>query len=134
MMRNENWPEMLIAEIDRHRKLPFSWIESNCFYFPLDCVLAMTGVDPWAHERGCTSEDDYKRRLVSNDLASVADAFAQAFPECPPAMARRGDIGVVEYQGVLCGVVVEGVDVVGKTLDGTLRVPRTLLKRAFRVD
>lgn len=133
-MRKENWPQALIAEIERHRKLPFSWDQSNCFYFPLDCVRAMTGVDLWESERGCASEDDYKRRLVRNGFASVADAFAQTFPECPPAMARRGDVGLVEYQGVLCGVVVEGADVVGKAIDGTLRVPRVLLKRAFRVE
>jgi hypothetical protein len=134
MMRKENWPELLIAEIERHRKLPFSWGESNCFYFPMDCAKAITGIDLWERERGCTSETDFKRRLVDNGLANLAEAFAQVFQECPPAFARRGDIGVVEYQGILCGVMVEGVDVVGKTLDGTLRVPRSLLKRAFRID
>lgn len=133
-MRIENWPQALIAEIERHRKLPFSWDASNCLYFPLDCAKAMTGVDRWAHERGCTSEDDYRRRLVAYGFTGVADAFADKFVECPPAMARRGDIGVVAYNGILCGVVIEGVDVVGKSPDGTLRVPRTLLKRAFRVD
>lgn len=133
-MRIERWPEALIAEIERHRKLPFSWGESNCFYFPMDCVSVMTGFDPWEHERGCVSEDDYKSRLAKYGFANVADAFDDKFQECPPALARRGDIGVVEHKDILCGVVVEGVDVVGKSPDGTLRVPRYLLKRVFRVD
>jgi hypothetical protein len=133
MSRVYQWERALVAEVRRHSALPFSWGVSNCFYMTMDCVRAVTGTDPWVDARGCDSEAWYKRWLARNRFGNVGDAFARRMAEIPSAQMGRGDIAVVEQDGMAPGVVCLGPTVVGKVPMGTLQLPRSRVVRAFRV-
>jgi hypothetical protein len=133
--RKEAWPDLLIEEIERHAALPFEYGKVDCFTFPMDCVLAMTGVDPWASERGkyTTLKGAYKR-LRNRGFKNVGDAFAHHFLEIAPAFAARGDIGTVPGDDFVSGVVIVGTSAIGKhPVMGNVHVNRDMIERAFRV-
>ena len=132
-MRLEDWPERLIDQIQRHSTIPFEWGKSDCVTFPMDCVSAMTGEDPSRDHRHYSTPRGAAKALAKNGFASVGDAFAAHFEEIPPAMAQRGDIGVVEGEAATAGVVFMDVPI-GKDVNGTRRVSRSLVTRAFRVS
>ena len=50
-------------------------------------------------------------------------------------LAHRGDIGVADYPGAVMGggVVVIGENILGKGEQGVVLLPRTAMKRAFKV-
>lgn len=133
MPRREDWPERLIAEIERHSHMPFEHGTSDCFIFPMDCVEVMTGEDPWAGQRGYRTEKGAAGKLRRHAFYNVGDAFAAKFSEIPPAMAQRGDIGVVDSDKGPAGVVFMDNVVIGKGENGIQRQPRAMAKRAFRV-
>lgn len=133
-MRIKGWEHALIAVVETHQSMPFSWDESNCVYFPMDCVRAMTGSDPWAEERGCSSEQDFKRRLVRLRCKNVGDVFALKFAEIPLLAMGRGDLAVVEQDDATPGVVCLGAQLVGKIERGMIYLPRALAVRAFKVN
>ncbi|WP_375458893.1 DUF6950 family protein [uncultured Enterovirga sp.] len=138
MTRREDWPERLLDIVARHDALAFGWGVSDCYLLPMDAVLAMTGAEPWPGVRGgYTSEIGAGKLLRQRGFANVADAFASAFPEVPPALAGRGDLGVVKVPegSGFAGVVCIGTGFVGKHADrpGNIRIPRAFVLRAFRV-
>lgn len=132
-MRREDWPERLMETIQRHAALPFGWGASDCFLLPMDCVEAMTGVDPWANERGYSTEAGAAKRLRKHGFETVADAFAATFEEISPALAQRGDIGIVDSPRGPAGVVFFDAGAIGKAETGVRRVSRSLVLRAFKV-
>lgn len=134
-MRIAGWETRLRAAVARHRALPFGWGTSDCFVFPMDCVEAVTGRDPWAAVRGYDNEQAAARLLVAHGLRDVADAFRAVLPEIHPADAGRGDL-VVAHAGPgteLGGAVCLGPVVAAKGRDGLSLLPRTAVVRAFRV-
>jgi hypothetical protein len=131
--RREDWPERMLENLERHGALPLIWGQSDCFTLGMDNALAVTGADPWAAERDYSTEAQAARRLARHGFRDVGDAFAAVFPEIPPALAHRGDLGVVESPRGIAGVVFVGADVVGKAEFGTQRQPRAGVLRAFRV-
>lgn len=135
IVRKEGWPDLLIAEIDRHATLPFEYGKADCFIFPMDCVRAMTGVDPFEAHRGKykTLKGAYKL-LKAHGVKNVGDAFARYFLEIPSSLAGRGDLGVVPGDNFVSGVVFMGSTVIGKhEVQGNMHVPRDLVTRAFKV-
>lgn len=135
-MRFPDWPERLEAEIERHRKVPFSYGAADCFVFVADCVRAMTGDDPAAKvrgkyktERGAASQ---MRKVFG--AADVAGLLASLYAEIPPAMARRGDLGIVESDRGPVSCVIGGPQIFAKSRAGVLVAPRGQLAKAFRVD
>jgi hypothetical protein len=135
MARREDWPERLLAEIERHSHMPFEYGTSDCFIFPMDCVEAMTGNDPWAGQRGYRTDKGAAGRLRRQGFKNVGDAFADKFEEIPVGKAGRGDIGVIETDKGTAGVVFIDTVAMGKAEDvGVKRVPRSLVTRAFRVS
>lgn len=137
-MRREDWPERLIETIGRHDRLPFGWGSSDCYLLPIDCVLAMTGAEPWPDVRGTyASEQGAAKQMRSRGFADLGEAFASAFAEIPVSLAGRGDLGLVavpEGSG-LAGIVFVDTAAIGKHADrpGNIRVPRASVMRAFRV-
>jgi hypothetical protein len=136
MPRREDWPERLLVTIERHGALPLAWGASDCLLFPADCVLAMTDTDIAAEARGAyASLDEGLSLLTGRGLADMAEAFASLFPEIAPALAGRGDLGViVRPHGALPVVFVDTVAVGKSDAGGLRRVPRSLATRAFRVE
>lgn len=134
MPRIKGWERALLEEVKRHAALPFSWEQSNCVYFPMDCVKAITGADPWEEVRGiCKSEDDFKRGMARYKFKNLGDAFGAKFSEIPLLNLSRGDIAVVEQDGELGGAVCINTYLVGKARTGMAYIPISLALRAFKV-
>lgn len=135
-MRRKDWEAALHDAIARHAALPFEWGRVDCITFPADCVLAMTGVDVIAEERGKYNSDiGAGRRLVANDCRDVGDWLARKLPEIHPVRMGRGDVGVIEKDGAISGVVCIGPQVVGKAVGlGLAYLPRSAAVRAFKVE
>lgn len=134
-MRVEDWPARLAEVIARHERLPARYGVSDCFTFPMDVVAALTGDDPWGDARDYETEGEAARALVARGFDDVGDAFAAVLKEIPNAFAGRGDIGVVEIDGTVYGVVCVGLVLLCKRPDGRmLRLPRGRLARSFRVE
>jgi hypothetical protein len=131
--RLKGWERRLAAVVARHRELPFAWGASDCFLLPLDAIVALTGRDPWSGLHDYSSRLSAARRLAAQGYSSLADAFADKLAEIPPALAQRGDVGVVEDGGALCGALVAAAGFVGKSEAGLVSIPRERVQRAFRV-
>lgn len=132
-MRVKGWEKALLAVLRRHAQEPFAYGLSDCFTLPMDAVLAVTGKDPCAALRRYKTEQGAGKVLKTEGFKDVADLFAAYFEEIPPAFAGRGDIGAVISAEKLCGVVVAGHDLIGKTEEGAVYFPRVSLARAFKV-
>ncbi|MEK9751752.1 MAG: hypothetical protein VW338_00875 [Rhodospirillaceae bacterium] len=135
MARVANWPRRLIEAVDRHRALPASWGQSDCFRFAMDCVEAVTGTDPYADVRGSYDGPvTAARRLKERGFADLEAALAAAFPEVPAAKAQRGDLGVTAAaNGAPACVVFVDAGVIGRGEGELLRFPRSVVTRAFKV-
>lgn len=133
-MRREGWEERIFEELERHRHLPAQYGVSDCFRMAMDVAQACLD-RPLDYNLQYSSPLDAARLMKTRGWADVGDAFASYFNEIPPAFASRGDIGIIEWDGEKCGVVVIGNDVIGKhVIKGTARLPRSALLRAYRVE
>ncbi len=134
MNRREDWPDRLVAEVERHANLPFEYGVSDCLTFPLSCVEAMTGERLWAEDWGHTTKAGAAKLLLKHGFESVADALASQFEEIHPVHAGRGDLGVIQMGDHVAGVIFLGPYAIGKDPDvGTQHVNRSMVSRAFRV-
>lgn len=142
--RLKGWEVALAATIEHHAQTPFAWGQSDCLTMVADVATTLTGTDPMDQFRGrYSSGAGAARVLKAAGFASITEALSAQFEEAPPAMARRGDCGVVETvvrgKTVLAAVVVTGAEVVGKSPPGKAGgtgltiLSRDRLVRAFRV-
>ena len=144
--RRRGREKALVAVAMWHQALPFSHAQSNCLRLVADVDRAMTGNDPMrGYRRETRSARGVARVMKRLGFRTVADALAATYPEVAPAMARRGDCGLVETaSGELAAVIVLGDQVMGKSAQaanlhparkatGATLLPRTRLVRAFRI-
>lgn len=142
--RRRGWERALVETASRHQLLPFSHEKSDCLRLVADVDRAMTGHDPMrGSRRESRSVRGALRVLKRRGFASVAEALAATYPEIAPALARRGDCGVVESRNgeriELAAVIVLGDQVMGKSdpvepgATGVTFVSRDRLVRAFRI-
>lgn len=137
MKRLDDWRARLAAEMDRQRREAFAWGWHDCAT-GLACgvVEAITGADLAAEFRGKYKTPAAALRIMRERGAeTLGDLVAQFLPECPPGLARIGDIGVVAADGpvpeALC--VFDASFVVVMTEAGHGHRPRKDVIRAFRV-
>jgi hypothetical protein len=136
-MRREDWPERLVAVLDRTGGEAFAWGVSDCFTLAMDVVEALTGADPWASERGTyQSGAGAVRRLAANGFADLPAFLGLLGAEIAPAFGRRGDLGLTaDAVGGLSIVVCDGAAWVGRAEHtGLLRIPIARVCRAWRID
>lgn len=133
-MRHQNWVIIIAKEIQERRNHEFIWGESDCCLTIADIVLAYTGFDMAAEYRG-----KYKtaigaaralKRYGKGDIASTA---ASIYPEISPAEAGRGDLAVVTTEAGDSLGLVFNTRVWAMTTSGLVDLPRTLIKRAWRI-
>lgn len=132
-MRVTGWERLLTAAVETHMALPSAYGISDCFVFPMDCVEAITGVRHWADCRQYRTEQGAGKSLLRKGFTNVEEAFRSKFEEIPVLLAQRGDIGVIEIDGVVSGGVFTPL---GFAVRDTSRVqfrPVTDAKTAFRV-
>ncbi|MGF7160121.1 hypothetical protein FHS85_001744 [Rhodoligotrophos appendicifer] len=132
-MRVLNWPERLFDAIRSHEARPFEWAVSDCWGMAMDVVKAMTGHEPFASARKYKSARGARGALHRRGFATIVHALAAEFEEVPPAMAQRGDLGVIEVEHEQAAAICEGVMFVAKARTGVIRVPRSHVIQAFRV-
>jgi hypothetical protein len=126
-MRREDWLPRLCDVLEAARERPFAWGRHDCCTWALECAQAVTGERRWPPEKML-----YKTRagamkaLAGHGFAGIPDALdATMGARRPVSMARRGDVVLVEVDGVTgCGVVdTTGEMVACAGLAGIVSVP-----------
>lgn len=136
--RIPGWDIRLAEVVESLGAAPFSWGEADCLTMVADVDRAMTGYDPMAGLRGKYRSAGGAVRLMRKlGYASIDAALGERYPETGPAMARRGDCGIVaanEGTFLFGAVVVLGDVVMARASQGgrTL-LPRERMLRAFRI-
>lgn len=137
-MRVFDWPVRLFATLARHEALIFSYGTSDCMQLAMDCAEAVSGMHPYPDAKGREAYHDRrgaKACLKRHGFANIVEALSARYPLVAPALAQRGDLGIVMMDEVPCAVVCEGLQFAGKppaTL-GLTRVGRDRVVQAFRV-
>lgn len=131
-MRLPDWEARLAAVLAAYQDGVFAWGQRDCFRLQVDVAAAVAGLRLWPDLRPYRCARGAAVRLARHGFRTVGDALAAVLPEVSPALARRGDVGVVEGRAE-AGVVVLGSDLAGMAPDGMTIVPRERLYRAFRV-
>lgn len=132
-MRVNGWERLLTAAVEKHMALPSQYGISDCFVFPMDCVEAITGVRHWPDCRQYRTEQGAGKSLRRKGFANVEEAFSSKFEEIPVLIAQRGDIGVIEIDGVVSGGVFTPLGFAVRDTERVQFRPVTEAKTAFRV-
>lgn len=122
--------------MDRGRRDPFAWGSNDCALgLACSAVEAITGRDLREGWGGYTTAAGALLALRRAGYETLGDAVAEFLPEIHPAMARVGDIGLIETGGEIgAGLCVfDGGTVIVLTESGQGRAPRSNAARAFRV-
>lgn len=133
-MKTPGWENRLIEYIATIRARDYAPSELDSGMFPAGAVAAMTGVDHVASWRGkYKTAARGKAMLRRKGYADYVEFVASLFEEHPsPLMAQRGDLVVIEQDGVSVLGIAQGEHIYVMTLKGLGLVPLTRAKRAFR--
>lgn len=133
--RLEGWEDRLGEIVEGYRGKNFNWLAGvNCFFFAMDVVKGMTGVDPYEEERGLIrSEEEAEVRMKARGFDGIEGAIEAEFKEVPVSLAHRGDIGFILWRGALILVVFINAGVVGLTERGLKFLPRSQVYKAYKV-
>lgn len=134
-MRVKDWEKRLKAAIEKHMALPSQYGVSDCYLIADDAVEAVTGrtMHGPAARRYKTPAGAGKQ-LRKRGFETVEDAFRARFAEIAPSVAQRGDIGVVERGGEVCGGVFTVLGFAVRDDRRVIFVPHTDVRTAFRVE
>lgn len=130
--RLPDWSMRLQRVVQARLREPFAWGGNDCCLFAADCVLACTGRDPAAGMRGAYRSERQALRLLRRFGGVEGLAQAHLAGEILPAMAQRGDVGLLEREDGRCVLVVcNGAQWLGPTPQGMTQVD--MPSRAWRV-
>lgn len=135
--RLPGWEAGFLSMVAHHEKLPLLWGRSDCLVVPADLCRAMTGVDPLNGMRRYRTETGAARLLATRGCRDVEDALKLVFEPIAPALAWRGDCGIVEQERdgeieKLC-VVFIGELARAKTPFGSVHLKRSRVVRAYAI-
>jgi len=99
LRRFPDWPQKLHEAVEAARARPFDWSKHDCALFAADVVLAITGKDFAAHDRGNYDSDVAALRLIHSRGGMVPMITAMLGEPVSVLRARRGD--VVMYRSEL---------------------------------
>lgn len=138
-MRKQNWPVILNDKIEEYKNAPFEWGKVDCLRFAGLISIDILENDPYgtmSEDFAYTTEEEAKGLLDTHFGGKMANVFGKVFEEVPPKMAGRGDIAVVDVNGVeICGVIDgTGRRVACKAVDGLLFISVKHIVKAWRVD
>lgn len=133
--RLPDWDRRLARVTEKHLRLAGEWGVSDCLMTAMDAVEAVTGFDPAARVRGTYSTEQGAAKLLRRrKVDTVEQMLAKMFPTLPSAFsALRGDVVVVERNGVLSAGYVCEYEVAVKTETGLAFVGITEIRKAFQV-
>lgn len=132
MERKAGWEARLKNVIMKHQRLPSQYGVSDCYLIPDDAVEALTG-ERMFPDVTYDSEMGAAKALVAHGFHTVEDAFASKFEAVHPALAQRGDIGVTESNGQICGGVFSAIGFVTRDNSKVVYLPVSSVKSAFKV-
>lgn len=131
-MRIKGWEKAINDVIRKHRALPSQYGISDCYLITDDAVEAVTGERMFPGVQ-YSSELGAAKEMRSRGFDNVEQAFASLFETVPVSLAQRGDIGVIESNGQICGGFVSSIGFVTRN-DVELRIlPVSMMKTAFKV-
>lgn len=140
IQRFPDWPERLVAAVDRRRTQIFVRGQTDCLPTIADIIQEFTGVDllgpTW---RNAYSDDLEALRIIRRFGGNLLEAFRshlsnQGVEEIDPRLAKRGDLGFVRLtetsQGaaLFCG---DGLLIPDKV--GLRNMPRSYALAAWRI-
>lgn len=132
-MRHPDWEKRLNAVLERHRDQPGVWGKSDCFVMAMDAHLAVTGRKILSDLRSYKTERGGYRLFAKHGFTTVGLALASVLEKTGRFTCHRGDLCVVERDGVeACGVVSAG-GVAVKAQHGIEYVSLSDIKTAFKV-
>jgi hypothetical protein len=133
MARVPSWEKRLNAVVAKHQALPSVYGTSDCYMIADDGVEAVTGKRMYVDAIGYTTEAGAAKKLRQHGFETVRDAFAAKFAEIAPSMAQRGDIGVVDRDGVLSGGLFTSIGFMTRGTDAVEFLPASAVTFAFKV-
>lgn len=132
MSRRPDWELRLNAAIEKHMALPAKFGLSDCYMIADDAFVAVTGHRLYKGVRYGT-EKGAAKQLRKHGFENVEEAFAARLPEVGRMLAHRGDLGVVDRDGVLSGGVFTSLGFMTRGDDAVVFLPPMEVKTAFRV-
>lgn len=132
MTRIKGWEKALNAVIVKHRALPSEFGVSDCYLIADDAVEAVTGERMYPDVK-YHSEFGAARELRMRGFENVEMAFAAKFETVSVSFAQRGDIGVMESDGQICGGFFTQLGFVCRDADILRFLPISRVKTAFKV-
>lgn len=139
MARVQNWENRLLAVIAKHQKLPQDYSLSNCYIIPDDGVEAVLGerIHPVMYDGtpGPKTERGAASRLLKHGFRNVEEAFAARFePRKSVLQAKRGDIGVINIDGIKIGGLFTAIGFMTRDQNGICFLPHSKVTIAFKVE
>lgn len=134
-MRNrcENWESEHVKVIQFHSEKSGQYGISDCYFLADDNVRAVTGNYMFPKGRNYKSKVGAAKLLLKHGFHNVEEAFAAKFEEIPPILAQRGDIGVIEQNGEICGGVFTALGFAVRGEDRLYYMSVYDVKTAFKV-
>ncbi|MDM9623855.1 hypothetical protein [Rhizobium sp. S96] len=133
MARLPGWEKRLNAVVAKHQALPSIYGTSDCYLIADDGVEAVTGDRMYADAIGYKTEAGAAKKLRQHGFETVRDAFSAKFAEIAPSMAQRGDIGVVDRDGVLTGGLFTSIGFMTRGPEAVEFLPSSSVAYAFKV-
>ena len=135
MTRHPDWEKRHNAVVAKHQALPGQMGVSDCYVIPDDNVEAVTGKRMYPGARGYKTASGAGKRLRRDGFSNVREAFAAKFAKIPAILAQRGDIGVIERDGEVCGGAFTSIGFMTRSEGGPVEyLPVTMVTTAFRVE
>lgn len=140
--RHQDWPTRLSEFLLAQENIPFEYGVNDCCLFVADAVHAMTGMD-FAKEhfrnKYKTEAGAYKalQKFCGGGVAEMMDKFVKQgyFNEVPPAFAGRGDVVLVDLNGVTALGIVDltGAHIIATGKSNSLRLDASLAIRGWKL-
>ena len=149
-MRYPDWEERLNAVVAKHQALPGEWGKSDCWTLTMDAIEAVQGKRILSKLSRYKSEAAGYRVFAKAGFKTVEEALASVMEPVPVLMAQRGDVGVIERDGVISSGVFTSAGFAVRTIYGRTEkvdskrvetitgydlqfLPITAVKQAFQV-
>ncbi|MER9170908.1 hypothetical protein NKI12_26855 [Mesorhizobium australicum] len=136
LTRLKDWDKRLARLVSSIKDEPGVWGETDCLLTAAAAIEAVTGQDIMAPWRGRYKTELGAAKLMRKEgCETVEDVLGKFFglPEIGRLSALRGDVGVVDRDGVLCAGFVCDRGFLCRTETACIFLPQTAIKTAFKV-
>jgi hypothetical protein len=118
MTRVPDWQDRLNAVVAKHQAIDGAWGTSDCWTLTMDAVEAVQGKLILSKLRRYKSEAAGYRLFARAGFKTVEEALASVLEPVPVLMAQRGDVGVIERDGVISSGVFTSAGFAVRTIYG----------------